>query len=150
MVVGGEQGTAKSTRSALLRSVIDPGRPTLRSLPRNEHDLFIAARNRHVLAHLSHRGVELGRVHDSQQAARLVLGASKCSLSQTVKHYCKVDLAKELQASDWAAPELTESQLVYAARDVLFLWKSCQPLFKDLAPQISAYRIQAGAAIRSR
>ena len=50
MVVGGEQGTAKSTRSALLRSVVDPGKPILRSLPRNEHDLFIAARNRHVLA----------------------------------------------------------------------------------------------------
>ena len=50
MVVGGEQGTAKSTRSALLRSVVDPGKPTLRSLPRNEHDLFISARNRHVLA----------------------------------------------------------------------------------------------------
>ena len=50
MVIGGEQGTAKSTRSALLRSVVDPGKPILRSLPRNEHDLFNAARNRHVLA----------------------------------------------------------------------------------------------------
>lgn len=50
MVVGGEQGTAKSTRSALLRSVVDPGKPILRSLPRNERDLFIAARNRYVLA----------------------------------------------------------------------------------------------------
>jgi hypothetical protein len=48
-VVGGDQGTAKSTRSALLSSVVDPRRPALRSLPRDERDLFIAARNRHVL-----------------------------------------------------------------------------------------------------
>jgi hypothetical protein len=48
-VVGGDQGTAKSTRSALLSGVVDPRRPALRSLPRDERDLFIAARNRHVL-----------------------------------------------------------------------------------------------------
>ena len=50
MVIIGEQGTAKSVRSALLRRVVDPSRPALRSLPRDERDLFVAARNRHVLA----------------------------------------------------------------------------------------------------
>jgi hypothetical protein len=50
MVIGGEQGTAKSTRSALLRSLVDPGKPTLRALPHDERDLVVAARNRHVLA----------------------------------------------------------------------------------------------------
>jgi hypothetical protein len=50
MVITGEQGTAKSTRSAMLRSLIDPGKPTLRALPRDERDLVIAARTRHVLA----------------------------------------------------------------------------------------------------
>ena len=50
MAIGGEQGSAKSTRSALLRSVIDPRHPTLRSLPRDERDLVVAARNQHVLA----------------------------------------------------------------------------------------------------
>jgi hypothetical protein len=49
MVVGGEQGTAKTTRSALLSSVVDPRRPILRALPRDERDLFVAARSRHVL-----------------------------------------------------------------------------------------------------
>ena len=76
------------------------------------------------LAHLGHRGVTLGRVHDTQQAAKLVLGASKCSLAATVKHYLKVDLSKELQASDWASPELSEDQLRYAARDVIWLWRA--------------------------
>jgi hypothetical protein len=50
MAIGGEQGTAKSTRSSLLRSVVDPGKPTLRALPRDERDLVIAAHRRHVLA----------------------------------------------------------------------------------------------------
>ena len=50
MAIGGEQGSAKSTRSALLRSVIDPRRPPLRSLPRDERDLVVAARNQHILA----------------------------------------------------------------------------------------------------
>lgn len=50
MVIGGEQGTAKSTRSAMLASVVDPRKPILRALPREERDLVIAARNRHVLA----------------------------------------------------------------------------------------------------
>ena len=50
MAIGGEQGSAKSTRSALLRSIIDPRRPPLRSLPRDERDLVVAARNQHILA----------------------------------------------------------------------------------------------------
>jgi hypothetical protein len=50
MVVTGEQGTAKSTRSAMLRSVVDPGKPRLRALPRDERDMVIAARRRLVLA----------------------------------------------------------------------------------------------------
>jgi hypothetical protein len=50
MVVTGEQGTAKSTRSGMLRSVVDPSKPRLRALPRDERDLVIAARRRLVLA----------------------------------------------------------------------------------------------------
>jgi hypothetical protein len=48
--VTGEQGTAKSMRSELLRSVIDPREPALRAPPRDEHKLVIAARRQHVLA----------------------------------------------------------------------------------------------------
>jgi len=98
------------------------------------------------LAFLSHRGVNLGKVHDTQQAARLVLGASKCSLAAVVKHYLKIDLSKDLQMSDWAAPVLSEDQIRYAARDAVWLRRICQPLFKDLTPQVSAYRIQTAVA----
>ena len=49
--LAGEQGSAKSMRTNFLRALVDPNSVPLRALPRNEHDLFIAARNSHVLAY---------------------------------------------------------------------------------------------------
>ena len=46
----GEQGSAKTTLSKLLRAVIDPRRAPGRAMPRDERELFIAATNGHVLA----------------------------------------------------------------------------------------------------
>jgi hypothetical protein len=50
IVLSGEQGSAKSTFSALLRALLDPNTAPLRALPREDRDLFIAASNAHVLA----------------------------------------------------------------------------------------------------
>ena len=50
MVLSGEQGSAKSTFSAILRKLLDPNTAPLRALPREDRDLFIAASNGHVLA----------------------------------------------------------------------------------------------------
>lgn len=50
IVLSGEQGSAKSTFSAVLRSLLDPNTAPLRALPREDRDLFIAANNGHVLA----------------------------------------------------------------------------------------------------
>ena len=50
VVLSGEQGSAKSTFSAVLRSLLDPNTAPLRALPREERDLYIAASNGHVLA----------------------------------------------------------------------------------------------------
>lgn len=50
IVLSGEQGSAKSTFSAILRSLLDPNTAPLRALPREDRDLFIAANNGHVLA----------------------------------------------------------------------------------------------------
>jgi len=50
LVLSGEQGSAKSTFSAILRTLLDPMTAPLRTLPRDERDLFIAASNAHVLA----------------------------------------------------------------------------------------------------
>ena len=46
----GEQGSAKSTAERLARAVVDPSAAPLRTTPRSEHDLYIAADNAHVIA----------------------------------------------------------------------------------------------------
>ena len=51
IVLAGEQGSAKSTFSAILRALLDPSTAPLRALPREDRDLFIAANNSHVLAY---------------------------------------------------------------------------------------------------
>ncbi len=50
IVLSGEQGSAKSTFSNILRALLDPNTAPLRALPREDRDLFIAASNSHVLA----------------------------------------------------------------------------------------------------
>lgn len=49
LVLSGEQGSAKSTFSAILRALLDPNSAPLRALPREDRDLFIAATNGYVL-----------------------------------------------------------------------------------------------------
>ncbi len=50
LAVTGEQGTAKTTACKVARSLTDPNVADLRSPPRNEDDLLIAATNSHVIA----------------------------------------------------------------------------------------------------
>jgi hypothetical protein len=50
LAIAGEQGSAKTVLSKLLRAVIDPCVASMRALPRDERELFIAASNGHVLA----------------------------------------------------------------------------------------------------
>jgi hypothetical protein len=50
LALAGEQGSAKTVLSKLLRAVIDPSVAPVRALPRDERELFIAASNGHVLA----------------------------------------------------------------------------------------------------
>jgi hypothetical protein len=45
LVLEGNQGSAKSTASRLLRALIDPNTAMLRSIPKSERDLMIAAEN---------------------------------------------------------------------------------------------------------
>jgi hypothetical protein len=45
LIINGEQGSAKSTLAEIIKGVIDPNKAPLRSQPRNEHDLMIAAGN---------------------------------------------------------------------------------------------------------
>lgn len=43
IVLSGEQGSAKTTFSSILRALLDPNTVPLRALPREDRDLFIAA-----------------------------------------------------------------------------------------------------------
>lgn len=49
LVINGEQGSAKSTLCRLLRELVDPNLALLRSAPRDERDLVIAAHNSRLL-----------------------------------------------------------------------------------------------------
>ncbi len=49
-ILNGEQGSAKSTVSRLLRNLVDANIAPTRSPPKDETDLVVAARNGHVLA----------------------------------------------------------------------------------------------------
>jgi hypothetical protein len=50
LVIAGEQGSAKTVLAKMLRALVDPNAAPVRTLPREERDLFIAANNGHVLA----------------------------------------------------------------------------------------------------
>jgi hypothetical protein len=50
LAISGEQGSAKTILSKMLRGLVDPNVAPVRALPRDERELFIAANNGHVLA----------------------------------------------------------------------------------------------------
>jgi hypothetical protein len=50
LAIAGEQGSAKTVLSKILRALVDPNVAPVRALPREERDLMIAANNGHVLA----------------------------------------------------------------------------------------------------
>jgi hypothetical protein len=50
LAIAGEQGSAKTVLSKLLRALVDPNVAPVRALPRDERELFIAASHSHVLA----------------------------------------------------------------------------------------------------
>lgn len=45
----GPQGSAKSTTTEIIKELVDPGSPSLRSIPSKEEDIFIAAKNAQLL-----------------------------------------------------------------------------------------------------
>ena len=50
LAVSGEQGSAKTVLSKLLRALIDPNTASVRALAREQRELSIAANNGHLLA----------------------------------------------------------------------------------------------------
>lgn len=55
-------------------------------------------------------------------ASRLVrTNTDQHGLKDLVKEFIDIDLPKEMQSSDWGADNLTQTQMEYAANDVLYL-----------------------------
>lgn len=73
LVLNGEQGSAKSTATRYLRTLIDPNSAPLRSPPRDERDLMIAAGNSHLVSFDNLSGI---RVELSDALCRLATGGS--------------------------------------------------------------------------
>lgn len=63
-------------------------------------------------------------------------GPGKHSLRNLCQQYLGLELDKTEQLSDWSAPELTESQMRYAASDVLYLHQ-LTILFMDKLTEMS-------------
>jgi putative DNA primase/helicase len=57
LILQGEQGTGKSTAARILTSLVDPRRAPLRTLPRTERDLAVAAQHAHVLSYDNLSGI---------------------------------------------------------------------------------------------
>ncbi|MFG1420207.1 ribonuclease D [Roseixanthobacter liquoris] len=67
-------------------------------------------------------GVTTAPVFCTKIASRLVRTyTDRHGLKDLVRELVGVDLSKQQQSSDWAAAELTEAQMAYAASDVLYL-----------------------------
>lgn len=67
-------------------------------------------------------GVTLGPIFCTKIASGLVRTyTDRHGLKDICRELLGVDLSKQQQSSDWAADELTEAQLAYAASDVLYL-----------------------------
>jgi DNA polymerase I-like protein with 3'-5' exonuclease and polymerase domains len=50
LIIHGEQGSAKTTAARIIKAIADPSTTPVRSAPRSEHDLVIAANNSWVVA----------------------------------------------------------------------------------------------------
>ena len=61
LTVAGEQGSAKTVLSKMLRAIVDPNVAAVRTFPRDERELFIAAANGHVLAFDNLSGLQPGQ-----------------------------------------------------------------------------------------
>ena len=97
--------------------------PNLKALmaDRNVEKIFHFARF-DVAVMLRDLGVETGPVFCTKIASKLVRTyTDRHGLKDVAREIAGVELSKQQQSSDWAAADLSDAQLAYAASDVLHL-----------------------------
>lgn len=76
--------------------------------------------------------IDVININDTKLASRLARTFSdKHGLKDLIKEFIGIDVSKQLQTSDFGG-ELTEKQLQYCARDVVYLHKIFRELYKIL------------------
>ncbi len=97
--------------------------PNLQKLLRDKSKTKIFHFGRFDIAVLLHTfGVETNPVYCTKIASRLTRTyTDRHGLKDLSKELLGVEMSKQQQSSDWAAPELSKAQLEYAASDVLHL-----------------------------
>ncbi len=88
-----------------------------------EYDLFVLKRD---------CGFEFANLFDTMISAQL-LGYPAVGLAALAKRHFKVTLPKDEQRSDWSARPLRETQMTYAAADVIYLIRLADALEAELA-----------------
>lgn len=112
----------------------DYSAPNLRALVADPTLMKIFHYARFDIAMLEGRlGVKMENFFCTKIASKLCRPkAAKHNLWTLVKDYCGIALDKGAQMSDWAAPDLSDVQIAYAASDVLYLHKIHDALDKEL------------------
>lgn len=142
LVLQGEQGSAKTSIARALRALIDPRSPPTRSLPKDERDLAIAARNSRLLVYDNQSGI---LPHMSDCLCRLATGggfATRALYSdgeETLFDYRRPLIVNGIDDLT-ARPDLAERAIVLwpprllaaKRRDEAQLWSS----FDSAAPRI--------------
>ncbi|WP_196137700.1 HRDC domain-containing protein [Aliikangiella sp. G2MR2-5] len=83
---------------------------------------------------------KLDSVFDTQVAYNFLIGESSIGYAALVKKLLNIDLDKEETQSDWMARPLTQSQVQYAANDVIYLYQIYLQLSQKIE-NIKAYRL---------
>jgi hypothetical protein len=93
LAIAGEQGSAKTVLTKILRALVDPNAAPARALPREDYELFITATNGHVLAYDNLSGLPAWL--PTAFVAWRVAGASRYDESiRTGTRYCSTPSAR--------------------------------------------------------
>lgn len=116
----------------------DPALAPLRDLIASEKHTKIAHNAKFDAKWVRHHlGCELGGIFDTYLASQLIAAGEtdrRHSLADVAQFFTGTELDKSQQVSDWASPELSQSQLEYAARDAAVLL----PLHKQMVDRLEA------------